>query len=65
MFLGLFELYIQALSPGCFTRFENSENQSYPGCFTSTSLLRLHGHFGNVYLLQVSKNDDEEHWFLK
>ena len=30
------ELYIQALSPGCFTRFENSENRSSPGCFTST-----------------------------
>jgi hypothetical protein len=24
---------------------------------------RLLGHFGPVYLLQVSKNDDEEHWF--
>ena len=24
-----------------------------------TSLLRLHGHFGPVYLHQVSKNDDE------
>ena len=24
------ELYIQALSPGCFTRFENCENQSSP-----------------------------------
>ena len=30
-----------------------------------TSLLRLHGHFGPVYLLQVSKNDDEERCFLK
>ena len=30
------ELYIQALGPGCFTRFENSENRSSPGCFTST-----------------------------
>jgi hypothetical protein len=25
----------------------------------------LHGHFGNIYLLQVSKNDDEEHCFLR
>ena len=25
----------------------------------------LNGHFGPVYLLQVSKNDDEEHCFLK
>ena len=25
----------------------------------------LSGHFGPVYLLQVSKNDDKEHWFLK
>ena len=30
-----------------------------------TSLLRLHGHFELVHLLQVSKNDDEEHGFLK
>ena len=30
-----------------------------------TSLLKLHGHFGPVYLLQVSKNDGEEHCFLK
>ena len=30
-----------------------------------TSLLRLHGYFGPVYVLQVSKNDDEEHIFLK
>ena len=28
-------------------------------------LLRLHGHFGPMYLLQVSKNDDEELCFLK
>ena len=27
------------------------------------SLLRHPGHFGPVYLLQVSKNDDEEHCF--
>ena len=27
---------MQALSPGCFTRFENSENRSGHGCFTST-----------------------------
>jgi hypothetical protein len=26
-----------------------------------TSLLRIHGHFEPVYLLQVNKNDDEEH----
>ena len=25
----------------------------------------LHGHFGPVYLLQLSKNDDEERCFLK
>ena len=25
----------------------------------------LHGYFGPVYLLQVSKNDDENHCFLK
>jgi hypothetical protein len=25
----------------------------------------LPGHFGPIYLLQVSKNDDEEHYFLK
>ena len=25
----------------------------------------LHGHFGPVYLLQVSKNDDEKQCFLK
>ena len=25
----------------------------------------LLGHFGSVYLLQVSKNDDKEHCFLK
>ena len=25
----------------------------------------LNGHFGPVYLLQVSQNDDEEHCFLK
>jgi hypothetical protein len=30
-----------------------------------SSLLRLHGHFGPVYLFQVNKNDDEEHCFLK
>ena len=30
-----------------------------------TSLLRLHGYFGPVYLLQVGKNDDEECCFLK
>ena len=30
-----------------------------------TSLLRIHGHFGLVYLLQVSKNDDVENCFLK
>ena len=29
------------------------------------SQLRLHGYFGPVYLLQVSKNDDEERCFLK
>ena len=36
LFLGRFEilkyeLYIQALSPGCFTRFRIIENQSSPG----------------------------------
>ena len=30
-----------------------------------TSLLRLDGHSGPVYLLQVSKNDDEKRCFLK
>ena len=25
----------------------------------------LNGHFGHVYLLQVRKNDDEEHCFFK
>ena len=30
-----------------------------------TSQVRLHGHFRLVYLLQVSKNDDEEQCFLK
>ena len=29
------------------------------------SLLRIHGYFGPVYLLQVNKNDDEECCFLK
>ena len=29
-----------------------------------TSLLRLHGLFGPAYLLEVSKNDDEERCFL-
>ena len=28
-----------------------------------TSLLRFLGHFGPVYLLQISKNDDEKHCF--
>ena len=28
-----------------------------------TSLLRFHAHFGPVYLIQVSKNDDEERSF--
>ena len=38
-----FIVYIQALVSGCFTRFENGENWSSQGCFTSTRENRVAG----------------------
>ena len=36
-----------------------------PRVYAKLACQVLHGHFGPVYLLQVIKNDDEEHCFLK
>ena len=57
------ELYIQALGPGCFTRFENSENWSSPGCFTSTINDEIRAFMNKKYfiLLTLIRLQEVEH----
>ena len=49
-------LYKFKIGNGVFGRLVSSIRQAF---------WVLHGHFGPVYLLQVSKNYDEKHYFLK